>query len=81
MLSEHISGDLDRLRPLLKQLAACLLHLHQRGFVHGDFKLKNAIRELATNQWCVAASSFVTRGAPGLSSSHPAKLCHACSVS
>jgi serine/threonine protein kinase len=51
VLAEMIAGDLDRLRPIFQQLAACLQHMHRKGYVHCDFKMKNAIRNAANGLW------------------------------
>jgi hypothetical protein len=51
VLAEDISGDLGLIRPILQQLAACLDHIHGKGFVHCDFKMKNAIRKDSNGHW------------------------------
>jgi len=44
---QHIVGtDWDEIRRIGRQVAGCLKHLHERGYVHGDIKRKNIVIDL-----------------------------------
>lgn len=44
MHAESLTGNINKVRPILEELARCLDHLHKEGYIHGDFKPKNAVR-------------------------------------
>ena len=41
---ERVSGDMNRVKFIIKDCANALKHLHRKGIVHGDFKPLNAVR-------------------------------------
>ena len=44
---QHIVGtDWDEIRRIGRQVAGCLKHLHERGYVHGDIKRKKNVLDL-----------------------------------
>jgi serine/threonine protein kinase len=42
--AEDLRSDQNQVRSILHNLAESLSHLHEKGFVHGDFKPRNAVR-------------------------------------
>lgn len=55
MNAENLCRDMNKVRPVLEQLAKCLDHLHSdRHYVHLDFKPKNCVRESSNRQFLLA---------------------------
>ena len=41
---ENITGNLEAVRVISAQIARCVAHMHERGYVHGDIKPLNCMR-------------------------------------
>eukprot|EP00522_Entomoneis_paludosa_P012310 CAMPEP_0172451686 /NCGR_PEP_ID=MMETSP1065-20121228/9621_1 /TAXON_ID=265537 /ORGANISM="Amphiprora paludosa, Strain CCMP125" /LENGTH=744 /DNA_ID=CAMNT_0013203653 /DNA_START=147 /DNA_END=2382 /DNA_ORIENTATION=- len=46
IVMENLSADRSAVRSVLSDLAHCLKHIHEEGYVHGDFKPRNAVRSV-----------------------------------
>lgn len=38
---------------ILYELARCLQHMHNEGYVHGDFKPRNVVRQIVSQRWSI----------------------------
>ena len=48
MVKEHIAGrDWAEIKVMMTQIGACVAHMHEKGFIHGDLKPLNIMRVAA----------------------------------